>query len=137
MTADEIKHRIKDKFGTIAAFCRTAGLRESKVRMALARDIPSALAYRKELVRLIRKTEPLDYIPGFHLNPQQSEAIRLAIATRYRFAVDLHNEHPEFSPAFLSNVINGKAVTLCKRVRALADVLGINLSDYEPTGEAS
>lgn len=132
MTTSEIKDRIKKRFKTIAAFCRTTGMRESKVRMALSRDIPSARAFRKEIVKAIRKTEPMDYIPGFHLNPLQSEAIRMAIAKRYRFAVDLHNEHPEFSPAFLSNVINGKAVTQCKRVKALAEILEIELSDYEP-----
>jgi hypothetical protein len=131
MEKDEIKHRIKAKYGTISRFAQMMGLNPNNVRTALSRDIPSARARREEIVELLKRAVPARFLAGVELNPKQAEAIRLAMATQYRFAVELHKRHPEFSQAFLSNVVNGKTVTQCKRVRRLAEVLDIKLEDYE------
>jgi len=115
MEKEELKQKIRDKFGTLSNFARCAGMDRYELQKQLVRPDLAA----KEITRLhgiCRSTKAKES----DIRVEQLETLKVKISGIG--GVDVFcSEHPSFSRASVFQIISGRRKVMSKGVRKLFD----------------
>jgi len=122
---DQIKFRIRKKFGTIRCFCRLTGVDEKMIRHFLSGKMSpgSATITHKAITRLLVVYSKVKITNPDVIQPHERELVRVGIVTRFKSVSGFCEKYPQFNKVFISNVINGRRIRHDKRVDDLYMVI--------------
>ena len=118
MTTEEVKEKIKSKFGTIQIFANTVGMDRNTVSGILQSGDSELLeALSNKADEFAAKVDSI-------INDRIIEDMKKAIKAKgglYKFCED----NPEFKSSTVAAITGGKRKTITKKVRALMDTLNV------------
>lgn len=119
MTSEELKQKIKDKFGTLKRFCDRGGLSIQTVQyeLAIAKNSSQALKHIEKVLN--------------SLDPDDSD-LTTEIIDRMKFEIDKHGgvmafceKNPEFNKISVYQILNGTRKRMSTSVQMLMDRLNV------------
>ena len=115
-----LKEQIKNKFGTVRHFCNSSGLKYQKVINVINSRVLDK-TYISDLKFYIKNCDP-NHRPDV-IDTNDRERIRKMLYLNHKTMKAFCQKHREFSPVFLSNVINGKRKKRDARFKRLHKIL--------------
>jgi hypothetical protein len=126
LSVEDLKTGIRNKFKTIAKFCRLTGRGVYEFGQLLrAKETPAKTAELEKVLNDARSFE-LGTTKG-EITEEHRKQIKAAIFSQYDNALDFCEKNPEFINTWLSNVMNGGVIKITNKVKALAKALNIEL----------
>lgn len=123
--ATEIKNAIADKFGSVSQFSRLTNRDLYELNLRLRCKSLLSAEYLQSVFE-DAKTIANKLVMGYHLTPIQRDKLRAGLG-HYPTVVAFCAEYPQFSSVFISRVLAGNTNKITRKVKALADVLSIEL----------
>ncbi len=123
MKQERVKQSIKKKFGTLSKFCRITGYDRMKLQIlfAVKHPEPMELARVSELA-LRTKVK----VSNTEISPKILKALNQNIK-EWADIVDFCVDHPQFKYVSVHQILSGKRKKLSKNVKALCEVLNVQL----------
>lgn len=119
----KIKKKIKSKFRTIRRFIEVSGLERKRIEAFLSGRMASNQKdeWRSRIIEKIDQIEP-EEDPRL-ISDREREWIRMMILIHWNSMANFSREEPEFSPIFLSNLINGRRRLKDEKIKTLLLVI--------------
>lgn len=126
MSIETLKTEIKSKFRTISRFSEISGIPERDLRYLLSGKMTPTRSgsLEKDIRKTVRSLE--DYPDPRFITEFEREIVRRSIVVNFRSIRRFAEEYPEFSIAFVSNVITGRRKIRTDRFESLLRILSKN-----------
>lgn len=117
-----LKSKVREKFGTIRRFCEISGIPENQIRYLVSGKMEEKKSL--QLISEIKSKLSIKAKPDpRYLTPDVRETIRRRIVVEYRSVRRFCNEHPEFTPVLISNIITGRKKRNDEKIDRIISVL--------------
>lgn len=124
MKKQDIKKLVREKYTRQSRFCKLVGYTPMQLQRLLNTE-----EGRAEVLQKINATANAP-IPGEDLTDAIRKQVFMAIANKHRNVTGLVTQHPEFSHAWLSRLINaqGGLKTQTAKFKKLCKILNLNIN---------